>query len=304
MSGVIASITVFKPDLDRLEKNITAILEQVSDVVLIINGKDFEEETLSLVSKINAPDKLHHITNPGNSGVATALNQAMQYAADKGYDWVVTLDQDSVCPPDLVIQLSRHCSKERVGIIAPSFIDENYYRNVNSYTGWKFVMGAITSASLTNVAIWKEVGGFDDEFFIDYVDYEYWARLITKGYAVIVDYDVHFKHKIGDGKQVKLFNRFSFVVKNHSPFRKFYYVRNIRVFKKRYPKIAGAYFVKREMSAYVIGVIFFEKHNIKNLSAMIRGYFAANKMIKKDRIKAQKELNQVREEIQSGEKQS
>ena len=94
---IITGIILYNPDLSRLRENISAILPQVDNVVLVENGssditylKELEDEKIEL------------IVNDENMGIAYALNQVMQYAHDNSYEWALTLDQDSVVPPGLV----------------------------------------------------------------------------------------------------------------------------------------------------------------------------------------------------------
>lgn len=49
----------------------------------------------------------------------------------------------------------------------------------------EFIDFCITSASCTNLAVWKEVGGFDERLFIDLVDNEFCKRLIVSGYKIL-----------------------------------------------------------------------------------------------------------------------
>lgn len=294
---VIAAIVLYQPDMERLRENIAAVKNQVDKVVLVINGL----ESKDCVSEFRASDDIDIIQNKKNAGIAHALNQAMQYAQKNHYSWVLTLDQDTVAPADLVENLMKHQSCERIGIIAPDFIDRNYYRISEEKTGWEYVLSCITSGCLTNVPAWKDVGGFDDEMFIDYVDYDYCANLIEHGYGIIKDFDVKILHEIGNSKRV-YFGKYSIVVTNHSPMRKYYMARNVFYYSKKWPKYKNVVPGKWEfLGTQLIGILFFEKQKLKKLCAVFRGIKDSGKMIKRVNTKKRIELDEIREKTKQGD---
>jgi rhamnosyltransferase len=119
-----------------------------------------------------------------NKGIAYALNKCFEKAVSGGYAWNITLDQDSVCEPELVSNLAIH-AKSDVAIVSPSII----YRNNEGYAargmnGVDEVKWVITSASLTNVRAWQAVHSFDEWMFIDGVDIDFCIRTAKAGYRL------------------------------------------------------------------------------------------------------------------------
>ena len=180
-NSIIAGIVTFNPDIDRLVRNVNSIKNQVDQVVLVDNGSNEMEMILSL---LNDDEKVVFICNDANVGIATALNQVCQWACDRGYRWCITLDQDSVCPIDYVNQVSELLdSDELIGQIVPLLFESKSMKYCYlgcKPNGAKFqeVHRSITSASITKIDAWNEVGKFDDDLFIDYVDYDFNVRLI------------------------------------------------------------------------------------------------------------------------------
>lgn len=287
-NGVIASIVLYEPDIERLYENISAIQDQVEKVVIIINGSGCD----CVISDYSRQNDFYIIQNEENKGIAFALNQALEYAYTKKYKWVLTLDQDTVVPADLVVLLLRHEYCDKIGIIAPNFVDRNYYHKSEEKKGWGFVLNCITSACLTNVDIWKRIGGFDNELFIDFVDHDYCANLVESGYAIIQDYDVKILHEIGNGKRV-FFGKHSMVVLNHSAMRKYYMVRNAIYFTKKWPKLANTVSNKNEfLTLQLISIVFFENDKIRKLSAVFKGVFDSKKLIRKVKMERKLQLQQ------------
>lgn len=159
---ICAGIVTYNPDIELLIKNINAISDQVNKVIIVDNGSiNWNNWSNRILSK-----NVEIIRNRNNDGIAKALNQICTYAVENDYDYVLTLDQDSIAPLDLVEQLSVHMSKD-TAIVAPNIVyrnNENYADNITE--GCEEVEWVITSASLTNLSVWKELSGFDERLFI------------------------------------------------------------------------------------------------------------------------------------------
>jgi rhamnosyltransferase len=291
--GVIASIVLYQPEWERLLENISAIQNQVEKVVLVINGPGCED----VIFEYGEKEHFFIIKNEKNEGIAFALNQAMAYAFEQKYKWVLTLDQDTVVPEGLVDSLLRHQYCDRIGIIAPDFIDRNYYRTAAEKKGWDFVLNCITSASLTNVDAWKAVGGFDNKMFIDFVDYDYCANLIENGYAIIQNHDAKILHEIGNGRRVYC-GKYSMLVSNHSATRKYYMVRNAFYFSEKWPKICRTIVDKKSFFVFqLIGIVLFEQDKVKKIHAIFKGYVDSKKMIREIRRERKIQLERNRKYI-------
>lgn len=276
MEKIIASIILYQPDMKRLEENIDAVRHQVERIVLVINGPGSEEAA----KRYACMEDFIIINNDKNRGIAYALNQAMKYGYENGYEWVLTLDQDSVVPEDIVERLSRHFNKKRVGIIAPSIVDRNVGASEKKTEGWDDVKMCITSASLTNTSVWREVGGFTNELFIDFVDFDYCAKLIRSGYRIIKDYEVLLLHEVGHARRIHFGKKHEFVIYNHSAFRRYYYTRNVIYFYKTYPEMVDVKWEKRELLVRSIMVFIFEKDRLRKAKAMIKGALDSGKLLR------------------------
>lgn len=224
---VLAGIVAYKPEPDRLEENIRAIAPQVDRIAIWNNGG------LSGISLDKDIIVLSH--NEENIGIAAALNGLCTYAEENGYDWILTLDQDSVAPAGLVVGYSPYCQDERIGLLCPCILDRNY--GAMSYDRGTTqetddIDACITSASMLRISAWKAIGGFWDELFIDMVDFDLCWSLQKYGYRVVRVNSQTLYHEIGHSRKVKFLGKDN-VVFNHSPFRCYYITRNtIAVGKK------------------------------------------------------------------------
>lgn len=244
-----AGIVLFNPDNERISLSLNAILAQVDLLILVDNGSDNNE----LIEELANDDKIVLIENGKNLGIAKALNQMCEWAVALGYSWILTLDQDSICPPDLLIAFSKYINNQQLGIICPRFEVGLVPMKVMNKpeTPTEYVDFCITSASFTNLLVWKIVGGFNEWLFIDCVDYDYCMKVRLAGYKILMVKSLVINHCVGTPTIQKLpFGR-KIVLYNHSNFRNYYIVRNNIYFARKYRK-------EINFSLWMIKFIYFE----------------------------------------------
>lgn len=232
MKDICAGIVLYNPDIERLKLNIESIYIQVSSLFLIDNASNNIELVRNLISEYK---NVELICNSDNKGIAVALNQMCQKAYDDGYQWILTLDQDSICQMDMIKKMYPYVFNENVGIICPCI---NYEGGKKTKTkkdrNIEYVYACMTSASLTNIKAWKEVGGFREDYFIDYVDNEFCMKLTLNKYKILRVNTCILNHQLGDFTVKKLFNIISISYSQHSPWRFYYMARNNKAFINEY----------------------------------------------------------------------
>lgn len=272
MKEVCAGIVVYNPDEERLRSNVKAIINQVDSLVLVVNGAEYEAN----VEEYKSYDSVEILVNQKNMGIAYALNQIMKYGYDKGYKWVVTLDQDSEVPEGFVEGLYKYNSQENVGIIAPNYYDLNsgLHYSTDNPEYWE-VYKCITSGALTSVDAWKKVRGFTNELFIDYVDHEFCAKLIIAGFRTIIVRDVVLTHEVGHARIVE-WGKHRYTLLNESPFRVYYFVRNVIYYYKSYPEVINYKHEKKELRVRCIMILLCEKQKLAKLKSIVKGFIDAS----------------------------
>lgn len=270
--NVLAGIVLFNPDMERLKQNISAILPQVDKLVLVDNGSDIFD-----VTSIQDED-IVYLRNEKNIGIASALNQIMQYAYDNGYDWALTLDQDSVVADNLMVVYSGIADKENIGIVCCKTVDRNFKELDEDKTFADHeVKYCITSASLTNVKGWKQVGGFDESMFIDWVDWDICIALRHAGYKIIKTDHTHILHELGTNTRLKHIGKFQIMILNRSAIRYYYVARNwIYLGRKWHDENL---FIKiLQVIKMLLVALMFENNKRKNFIAFYKGTIDGFKM--------------------------
>lgn len=264
-----AGIVTYNPDIKRLQENIAAIAPQVTGIVIVDNGSANVEEICRL---IEGREEISMVWNEENQGIARALNQIVQFAEEKDWKWVLTIDQDSVCEPELITTYRKYMDFDQVAMITCLFRDRNFgiQQEYEFSEEYRYAERCITSGCLTKIAPCLEVGGFDENMFIDYVDFDMCYMLKEHGYQILQTSYRGVLHELGSAERKVFFGR-EVIVTNHSPGRRYYYSRNLVYFIRKH----SGYVSKRRYYTKLYGrlgvVLFYEKNKWKKLREGFRG---------------------------------
>jgi rhamnosyltransferase len=267
----VAGIVVCNPDYNRLIENINVLHPQVDRIAVYLNSEINR-------SRLNGLDKLQYLSDGNNRGIATALNAIMSYADKLGADWCLLLDQDSVVSKKCVEGYEKYKNLDNAAILTPFIHDdrdmEKQETAVETHTE---IDMCITSGSYNNIELWKKEKGFRDEFFIDYVDWEYCARVRSRGYKVYRINEMIIDHQLGSKTYHKIlwWNVFTY---NHNAFRKYYITRNTIVTYRLFPdeiKLAHPYLRTWKRLLFTI---LFEEEKGKKTRAILRGVLDSGKL--------------------------
>jgi rhamnosyltransferase len=267
---ICAGIVTYNPDLTRLKDNYMHLSKQVDFVVVCDNGSKNVDCIKELIQNSDAVISLNE-----NRGIAYALNKLCEYAKNKGYKWILTMDQDSVCPDDMVEKLVQHCD-DNAAIVGPRILyreNEAYsakYENDLENVDW-----VITSGSLTNTDVWGRINGFDNLLFIDKVDTDYGIRANKAGYKVVRDNTVVLNHELGKLHCKRLLGRTIYVT-NHNPMRIYYQCRNtVYLGSKIRLKNPIA-----EVTKIFLKILFYETEKMNKIKKVFQGVYDGCKLIK------------------------
>ena len=285
MCKVAAIIVSYNPD-SNLFDSINLLLNQVEKVIIVDNGS--KEKYVKYIKSINE-DKIEIILNKENLGIATALNIGVRKALENGYEWILTMDQDSKASPDMVKKMFNVYNsinrEERKDILSifPNFVDERIQSieensNMNSY---EYVDADITSGNLLRKEVFEKVGFFDDSLFIDLVDTDFCMRLNEKGIKMIKIRDAVLYHSLGESKTIKGILG-SFNTSNHSALRRYYMTRNRFYIWEKY-KGLNSFTLNRDKKVFkkeFVKIILGEKDKVNKIKMVLRGYKDYKKGIK------------------------
>lgn len=275
--GVIVAYNTGKDIIHTVE----AIKNQVEKLLIVDNGSS--EETICQLKLYKNNSNIEVIYNEENKGIAAALNEAVKYAISNDFNWLLTLDDDSLATPNMVSELLdvyNHFDKQtqkKVAFISPKHVEKfnaknitnDYFYNVNNI---QKVTIDMTSGNLVRCDIFKTVGVFNENLFIDFVDHEFCLRINKEGYEIFKVNSIYLLHSLGNSKDIILFGK-RITVTNHSPLRRYYITRNRfycwKIFKDSFPQ-----WVKEDKKRFInesIKIILYENNKFKKLKMILRG---------------------------------
>jgi rhamnosyltransferase len=241
---IAATVILYNPEDGDLQ-NILTYSHKVEKLYVYDNSE--KKECLLFLKKHNKNNQIIYSSDFQNQGIAIRLNQACNQAISDGYDYLLTMDQDSsFIEGNLKLyfeDIEKYPSKDSVGIFGLNYNSEitkakSQNRNTTE------VHNLITSGSIINLKHFKEIGGFDENLFIDGVDFDFCIATIKCGYKCIFFNDNYFIHQIGLITRKGSFKSLYFIKKEkqlHSPIRIYYMQRNMLYLEKKYASIFPEY---------------------------------------------------------------
>lgn len=274
-----AVVVTFNPS-EEFSENLKVMSSQFEKVCIVDNFS----KNVNWITEVSVQyQNVLLITNTENLGLGKALNQGMHFLIRQGYSWVATFDQDSL-PSDTFLKdlrsvIDKYSNPEQIGILAPSIFERSLRRSIAS-SGEKLaqfliaVPTVITSGSLTNTRAFELVGGFEESFFIDYIDHNFSFRLRKQGFLVAECPGVRLEHRLGDSRPHQvLFKRF--FATHHSPLRRYYITRNRVQFYKEFFFIDPAWVLVDFIYMFkeLIKIILAESQKTQKLKSVIQGFY-------------------------------
>lgn len=272
--SVCAIVVAYYPD-DKFDERVQSLFPQVATVVVVDNTPREDSEP-SCKSMLQDAAQIHFIRNRSNVGIAAALNQGLDHALKEGFPWILTLDQDTQCFPDMVDTLLKVSRSSKP---TPMVIGGNYFDPRNGRA--KIPIGrsedfleqktVITSGSLIDAGLAAAIGGFRTDYFIDQVDHEFCLRSRAHGHKVVISRKLVMTHSVGQAGGVRL--PFLGVLPNHPPLRKYYIARNTVVTITKYWRREPGWCLRR-LIRLLLGLgemAVLEKNRISNVCAFFAG---------------------------------
>lgn len=233
----IAAIIISYNDAAAVARAVDALVPQVRNIFIIDNGSTAEHQTI--LQDLAKQNDVFVQCLPENLGLAAAMNIGVQLAKERGNDWILMSDQDSVCAPDMVAQMMDLTPEYPNSVFTPQIAALGAPLQQTHPVDVPF---AITSGNLLPLAAYEQIGGMDEGLFIDGIDFDMSLKLRKCGYRIVRVPRATMEHSLGDApSQTPVLGRFH---TNHSPVRRYYmmrnYVHNFRRHAQDFPK----FFVK------------------------------------------------------------
>ena len=237
-SEVCGVVVLYNPNNNVLDNIVT--YATFLDRLYIIDNSDKNGSSFS-VSKLPCDTVL--LSSGFNSGIATALDMALEQASFDGYKWMLTMDQDGSFETSELkhfLECRHKIVMNETLLISPLHVKKNEMTNKHNcqFNEVDFVM---TSGNLVCIQNASRIGGYERKLFIDEVDHEFCFRGNIAGYKVFEVLSSYVNHELGvhflhGNKEIRLY----------PPERLYYMLRNYFYLQDKYQKQNPDFFRTRK----------------------------------------------------------
>ena len=258
---ILAIVVTYYPERELLVRNVQAFIEHVSKVLIWENTPSHDK----LCYRFITHEKVEYYGDGINS-ISRALNFAWEYANENGFDYLLTMDQDSYFENfDFYVAKTVLCKDAPAGIWTPQMNGEIVYAD------YEEIDIPITSGMLASVEIVNSIGGWNESYTIASVDDEFFLQAHQckiKKYKVK---DASLLQRFGITQVVTVFGH-KLELRNYGPQRLYDIYRNNIILIRKYPKID---YLRKNFFHYwlkaIVLVFLFEKQRFRKTAAIFKG---------------------------------
>jgi rhamnosyltransferase len=267
----VCGVTVLYNADNTVIANIGSYIHELEQLFVVDNSETVDE---SLVNKLKALPNCAYISNNGNQGIANALNVGAKRASEAGATWLLTMDQDSKFEAGEFLKLIEYTTNlddKTTGLVSPFHKTKI---SVEPKTEVDEVLTTMTSGNLISLYAWKAIGGFDEDYFIDAVDWDYCLRLTSNKFKVLRLNTVHLNHNLGNASQHTSPTGKQITALNYNKIRRYYITRNkliiIAKYWRSYPAFSKG--VIKSLFRDLRHVLLYESDKTIKLKYLLKGY--------------------------------
>lgn len=291
-SALVTVTVTYNPEISQLASQLQALPE--SAVKIVVDNASQPGLRDSIRALTQQTQNSHFIANPTNVGLAAALNRGVNAASRLAPDarFVLLLDQDSEPGQGSIDKLvaafdALEKAGHRVGAVGPRLMDvaTGLDHGFHRITGWRWsrvfpsaacrepvrVDNLNGSGSLVPIRVFHQLGGLDEDFFIDHVDTEWAFRLQSAGYRLFGVPDSVFHHRMGE-RSMRFWCLGWRVWPHRAPQRHYYLFRNaVRLMRRDHVPIIWKIWVVPKLILTMAVHLLVDSQRHQQVVAMVRG---------------------------------
>lgn len=265
---ILCVLLSYYPNEELIKKNLCAYIDYVDKIIIWENTPLYDRERYRFVNN----EKIEYIGADFNS-ISRALNYAAQYAIANKYDYLLTMDQDSVfCDFGLYYNFAKEENKDNY-VLGPN-INNCHSSDLNIIDA-----DLITSGTLVPVSVLHAIS-YNENFDIDGVDLFFCHELRKRGFHTMIVTNCILIQRYGNPLTKSIFG-VKLIIPNYSAMRIyetiFSHVIVIRFFSTTVQ--FRKYFFTYYLMKMPLKIIFFERSKMSKIISLCKGLF--NGIIKK-----------------------
>lgn len=270
-SSTALIVVSYHPD-DSFRQNLLSASHQFDLIIVVANSISDQD----YLAEFEA-DTFEFIQNETNEGLGNGLNAGCALALERGFQWAVTLDQDTELYPDFLNSMLEawQVSRPLTAVMGSNYFNVSRSRFRVPPTDFPQVreqVTVITSGCLTHLPTWSAIGEFRGDYFIDSIDHEFCLRARRAGFVVAINSRPGMSHNIGDELEYRA-SIARFLPYRHSVLRKYTSARNSTKTVIDYALREPLWGIKKlaDILLQLIGILFFEPDKVLRLRACFLG---------------------------------
>lgn len=226
-------VVLYNPD-EQVIENIKSYQSFCHKLFVMDNSNSLNEEVIKEIKKFH---NVEYVSLSGNKGIAKALKEGLLLSIKDKADYTLTMDQDSIFPSDKLDIVKNYLEKysSEYAIIGLNFnSDSSEPKLVEEHF-------LLTSGNFIKNEDYQKIEGFNEDLFIDWVDFDLDEKFYAIGKKVGYINEVSLAHKMGNPETHKIMGK-EVTALNHPLVRYYYryrnglylYKRNKKYYKKKY----------------------------------------------------------------------
>ncbi len=278
-SRVCAAIVTYNIG-QSIQRCYRSIQGQVDQVVIVDNCSD--KSTVQELRNLARDDSVRLILNQANEGIGRALNQAVEWARGRGFQWILTLDHDSEATPGMVEKLLkafvalRRAGNQHVALVSANPFD----RNTETFISHPPMSqgdtpleeeSVLSSGSLILIQAFDVVGPFNENLFLYYVDTDFCFRLRQAGFRIFRCPGAVLLHTLGSKRAVRFLGCKAFYDDNGKYARYFLSRNSIYMLRKYFARLGFVYWMALRFCKDHLKTLLYDKERFTVLWFSMRG---------------------------------
>jgi rhamnosyltransferase len=262
--GVIVSFN----GLSTIQHTLEAVLKNVNKVLIIDNGSNS-----SYIKYLNdlISSRVTLIEFGENRGIAAALNAGFRFAEQNGYEWILTMDQDSILDEGFIGAYEDFLDENPAAVfLFPEVWVHNKKPKKLGETTKDYV---ITSGNLVKTKLINKVGLFNEILFQNNVDFDFCLKVRLCGIKIWHVPNAIMYHQLGEKHKHK--GILTTFYTKHNPLSRYYIYRNscylINQYFNKFPLFCIRLFCSTILLYVAIWVYEGPKSALKNTKYIYRG---------------------------------
>ncbi len=263
---ILAVIVTYNPEIGHLKLFLETLSKQI-DFVLVSdnNSQNFRD-----IASIQFPQNVIIHSSPVNKGLPTHYNAAIQYGLENGFDYLLILDQDSTFDKHFLDEYRKHLDVDFFCLVPFLIHSNNDYENIyptKTKNTCDYVKRSINSGTLINLHNLPKELRFDEDLFIDCVDFDFFERANKFRLKTLRINSAKLHINLGNISRTG-----PFFLYNYSPFRLEKQTRDRVIFLRKHPISVFSLWLFLFTIFCDTKAVLFEKERLRKIKAIAKGF--------------------------------